>query len=125
MPVRGIRGATVVAADERELILAATRQLLEEIMVANHVVVDDIASIMFTMTPDLRSAYPAQAARLLGWATTPLLGAVETDVAGGLPGCIRVLMHVNSERPASAIAHVYLGEAKSLRPDVRSPHYNP
>ena len=118
MPVRGIRGATVVAADERELIFAATRQLLEEVIAANHVVVDDIASILFTMTPDLRSAYPAQAARLLGWTATPLLGAVETNVAGGLPRCIRVLMHVNCEVPASAIAHVYLGEAKSLRPDV-------
>ncbi len=117
MPMRGIRGATVVAADEPELIIEATKRLLEDITTANEVDVDDIASIMFTMTPDLRSAYPAQAARLLGWTQAPLLGAVETDVDGGLPRCIRVLMHVNSRKPASEITHVYLGKAATLRPD--------
>ena len=115
MPLRGIRGATVVAADEPEQILEATKRLLEDITAANEVDVDDIASIMFTMTPDLRSAYPAQAARLLGWTQAPLLGAVETDVDGGLPRCIRVLMHVNSRKPASEITHVYLGKAATLR----------
>ncbi len=117
MPVRGIRGATVVAADEPEQILQATKQLLEDIATANEVDVDDIASIMFTMTPDLQSAYPAQAARLLGWMEAPLLGAVETDIDGGLPRCIRVLMHVNTRKPASEITHVYLGKAATLRPD--------
>ncbi len=117
MPVRGIRGATVVAADEPEQILQATKQLLEDIATANEVDVDDIASIMFTMTPDLQSAYPAQAARLLGWTEAPLLGAVETDIDGGLPRCIRVLMHVNTRKPASEITHVYLGKAATLRAD--------
>lgn len=117
MPVRGIRGATVVAADEPEQILKATKRLLEDIVTANKVDIDDIASIMFTMTPDLESAYPAQAARLLGWTNTPLLGAVETDVYGGLPRCIRVLMLVNIQKPASEITHVYLGKATTLRPD--------
>ena len=117
MPVRGIRGATVVAADEPEQILAATKRLLEDVTTANEVDVDDIASIMFTMTPDLRSAYPAQAARLLGWTKAPLLGAVETDVDVGLPRCIRVLMLVNTRKPASEITHVYLGKAATLRPD--------
>ena len=117
MPVRGIRGAAVVAADEREQILGATKSLLEEIVAANDVSVDDIASILFTMTPDLRSVYPAQAARLLGWSGTALLGAVETDVPDGLPRCIRVLVHVNTELAPSAITHVYVGQAKTLRPD--------
>ena len=117
MPVRGIRGATVVAADEPELILQATRALLDEIVSANDVDVNDIASILFTMTPDLRSCYPAQAARLLGWTTTPLLGAMETDVPGALEHCIRVLMHVNTDLSPGTIKHVYIGEAKQLRPD--------
>jgi len=117
MPVRGIRGATVVAADEPEQILEATKRLLEDIITANDVDVDDIASIMFTMTPDLGSAYPAQAARLLGWTDAPLIGAVETDVDGALPRCIRVLMHVNTGKPVSEITHVYLGKAATLRPD--------
>ncbi len=100
MPIRGIRGATVVGADGRGLILNATKELLEKIVIANDVDVDDIASIMFTMTRDLRSAYPARAARLLGWDQTPLLGAVETDVPHSLPRCMRVLMHVNTAMAA-------------------------
>lgn len=118
MPLRGIRGATTVEADERNLVLEATKELLEALIAANDVAVGDIASIMFTMTPDLQSVYPAQAARWLGWEHTPLLGAVETDVPGGLPRCIRVLMHVNTELAASAITHVYLREAQTLRPDL-------
>jgi chorismate mutase len=118
MAVRGIRGATVVAADDRDLILAGTKELLETVITANDIAVDDIASIMFTMTPDLQSAYPAQAARWLGWDDTPLLGAVETEVPGGLPRCIRVLMHVNTDRAAATIQHVYLHGAQILRPDL-------
>jgi chorismate mutase len=118
MAVRGIRGATVVDEDDRELILTATKELLETLVAANGIAVDDIASIMFTMTPDLRSVYPAQAARWLGWEHTPLLGAVETDIPGGLPRCIRVLMHVNTDMAAATIKHVYLHEAQKLRPDL-------
>ena len=108
----------MVEADEREHILKATRELLEALVRENDVAVDDIASIMFTMTPDLQSAYPAQAARGLGWRHTPLLGATETDVPGGLPRCIRVLMHVNTDRAAAAIKHVYLRAAQTLRPEL-------
>ena len=118
MGVRGIRGATVVEADEREHILEATRELLEALVQENDVAVDDIASIMFTMTSDLQSTYPAQAARGLGWRHTPLLGATETDVPGGLPRCIRVLMLVNTDRAAAAIKHVYLHAAQTLRPEL-------
>ncbi len=118
MAVRGIRGATVVEADDRELILEATRELLEALVLANDIAVDDIASIMFTMTPDLQSTYPAQAARWLGWENTPLLGALETAVPGGLPRCVRVLMHVNTDRAPADIKHIYLREAQTLRPDL-------
>ncbi len=108
----------MVEADERVLILEATRELLEALVQDNDVAVDDIASIMFTMTPDLQSVYPAQAARGLGWKHTPWLGATETDVPGGLPRCIRVLMHVNTDRAAAAIKHVYLRAAQTLRPEL-------
>ncbi len=108
----------MVEADERVLILEATKELLEALVQDNDVAVDDIASIMFTMTPDLQSVYPAQAARGLGWKHTALLGATETDVPGGLPRCIRVLMHVNTDRAAAAIKHVYLRAAQTLRPEL-------
>ena len=117
MAVRGIRGATAVKADTSEAILAATRELLEAVVAANRVVIDDIASITFTVTPDLKSEYPARAARLLGWTNLALLGATEIDVAAGLKRCIRVLLHVNTETPPSQIKHIYLHEAKALRPD--------
>lgn len=118
MSVRGIRGATTVDADEPEHIAQATEELLLDLIRANDVAVDDIISIIFTVTPDLRSAYPAAGARRLGWTSTPLLGATEMDVPDGLPRCIRVLMHVNTDRPAAAIAHRYLRGARTLRPDL-------
>src|SRR5437867_11223466 len=117
MAVRGIRGATAVDRDTSEAVLTATRELLEAIVVANGVRADDIASVIFTVTPDLRSEYPARAARLMGWTEVALLGATEMDVATGLKRCIRVLLHVNTDRPAAAIRHVYLHEARTLRVD--------
>jgi chorismate mutase len=118
MPVRGIRGATVVEADEPELILAETRALLEDVVRANQLRVDDIVSVILTTTPDLASEYPARAARLLGWHDTALLGAVEMGVPHGLPRCIRVLLHVNTTKPQHAMHHVYRGKAAELRPDM-------
>ena len=118
MIVRGIRGATVVERDDPSLILTATKELLTRIVEANALDVESIISAIFTVTPDLRSEYPARAARDLGWVTTPLLGAVEMDVPGGLPRCIRVLMHVHSLPSSSEIQHVYLHEARTLRPDL-------
>jgi chorismate mutase len=117
MAVRGIRGATTVNQDNAEAVLAATRELLESMVATNHVAVDDIASIIFTVTPDIRSEYPARAARLLGWTSVALLGATEVDVTTGLKHCIRVLLHVNTDVPATRIKHIYLHEAKALRPD--------
>jgi chorismate mutase len=117
MAVRGIRGATTVKTDASDMVLAATRELLEAIVVANGVRADDIASIIFTVTPDLKSEYPARAARLMGWNDVALLGATEVDVATGLKRCIRVLLLINTDRAASAIKHIYLREAKALRTD--------
>jgi chorismate mutase len=95
--------------------MRATRELLESIVSANGLQLSDIASVIFTVTPDIRSEYPARAARELGWTAVPLLGATEMDVAGALPRCIRVLLHVNTDRPPSQLKHIYLHEARRLR----------
>ncbi len=118
MPVRGIRGATTVEDDSREAILAATRELLSAIVAANQIAPDDIASALFTATPDLSAEFPARAARELGWTHVPLLGATEMAVRGGPLRCIRVLVHVNTSTPPAAIKHIYLRGARSLRPDL-------
>ncbi|MGE5380436.1 MAG: chorismate mutase [Methylocystaceae bacterium] len=118
MKVRGIRGATTVDCDCPEDILSATRELLELLAQKNNLVIDDIAAIFFTTTPDLRSVFPARAARELGWTQTALLGAGEIDVPAGVPKCIRVLMLVNTERSAYEIVHLYLRQAAQLRDDL-------
>jgi chorismate mutase len=116
--VRGIRGATTVARDEPTLILDATQTLLEAIVARNGIVSKDIASALFTVTPDLISEFPAAAARRMGWTLVPLLNFTEIGVPGRLERCIRVLVHVNTEAAQDAIVHVYLGEAIVLRPDL-------
>lgn len=119
MAIRGVRGATVVDNDQAKEVLAATRELLEAMLAANPgMILSDLASAFFTVTADLRSTYPAQAARQLGWVDVPLMCAGEVDVPGSLPRCIRVLLHWNTDRPQQAIRHVYLGRAASLRPDL-------
>jgi chorismate mutase len=118
MPVRGIRGATTVEHDTREAILEATRELLSAIVAANRIAPDDIASALFTATPDLSAEFPARAARELGWRHVPLLGATEMAVSGSPPRCIRVLVHVNTSIPPAAIKHIYLRGARHLRPDL-------
>ncbi len=121
MTVRGIRGATSVASDTPELILAATRELLQEILRVNKIEsFEDIASVIFTTTPDLVSTFPAEAARAIGMRQVPLLCASEIAVPGSLRHCIRVLLHVNTDRAPADISHVYLNEAKRLRPDMTS-----
>ena len=116
--VRGIRGAVSVAANTREAILDSTRRLLRALQDANGFDPADLASILFTATPDLTAAYPAEAARELGWTDVPLLCAVEIDVPGALPRIVRVLIHWNTVLPQQQIRHVYLGEARALRPDL-------
>jgi chorismate mutase len=121
MSIRGIRGAVAVDQDTPEQILQATRQLLEAVQAANSgLVADDIASIFFTATPDLKAAHPALAARQLGWVHVPLLCAQEIPVPGSLPRVIRILVHWNTITPQVEIRHVYLGAASVLRPDLEA-----
>lgn len=117
MPVRGIRGATVAADNSREAILGATRELLAAMIAANVIQPDDVASAWFTTSHDLNAEYPALAARELGWYEVALLCGHEMNVPHGLPRCVRILIHLNTDQPAAAIKHIYLGEAASLRPD--------
>ena len=118
MRCRGIRGAVCAEANRADDILKATRALLQRIMAANDVSAEDLGSVIFTATPDLNAAYPARAARQLGWTEVPLLCMQEMAVAGSLPRCIRVLVHWHTDRAPEEIRHVYLGEARALRPDL-------
>ena len=121
MSVRGVRGATVAEANTPEAILGAARELLNAILEANpEMQTSDIASVLFTVSDDLDAAYPAQAARQIGWEQVPLMCAREIPVPDGLPSCIRVLLHWNTQLPQSAVRHVYLGTASRLRPDLSS-----
>ena len=119
MPIRGIRGATTVTADEPDLILQATRELLEEILAENEGMrPKDVASALFTVTDDLASTFPAQGARQMGWGLVPMLCAREIPVPNSLPRVIRVLVHWNTDLPQDQITHVYLRDAVKLRPDL-------
>jgi chorismate mutase len=115
---RGIRGATTVEVDTAEAILAATAELLAQLVEANQVDPRDVASAQFTVTPDLTAAFPARAARDLGWRQVPLLDAQEIPVPGSLARCVRVLVHWNTDKLQSEIRHVYLRGAAELRPDL-------
>ncbi len=121
MTVRGIRGATTVCEDNAQAVLTATSELMLAILEANPTLrPTDVASILFTVTEDIRAAYPAQAARALSaeWTEVPLMCAREIPVPGSLPCCIRVLLHWNTNLPQNAVHHVYLREAVQLRPDL-------
>jgi chorismate mutase len=119
MPIRGIRGATTVTADEPDLILQATRELLEEILAENEGMrPEDVASAIFTVTDDLASTFPAQGARQMGWGLVPMLCAREIPVPDSLPRVIRVLVQWNTDLPQDRITHVYLRDAVKLRPDL-------
>lgn len=121
MIVRGIRGAITVEEDDPEQILKATRELLEAICAQNEIAdYNDICSAIFTTTSDLTSTFPAEAARRFGMGQVPLLCANEIPVPGSMSRCIRILLHVNTEKSQQEIQHVYLGEAKRLRPDLKS-----
>ncbi|MBO40563.1 MAG: chorismate mutase [Chloroflexota bacterium] len=118
MKVRGVRGATTSDSNSREDILLAARDLITGIIEANEIVVDDVASILFSTTADLNAEFPAVAARNLGFTNTALECLVEMNVPGSLARCIRVLMHVNSDKQQKEIRHIYLKNAKSLRADL-------
>jgi chorismate mutase len=117
---RGVRGAITVSSNNEDEILEATRELLQAILLGNEMRVEDIASATFTMTTDLTATYPAYAARQLGWFDTALMCGHEIAVPGGLARCIRVLIHWNTTKTAKEIVHVYLREARSLRPDRKN-----
>ena len=114
---RGLRGATTVVANTAEDILEATDEMLRVLVELNRLDPDAIASAIFTTTPDLTATFPAIAARNLGWSEVPLLCSHEMDVPGALPRVVRVLLHVNTTLGPRDLRHVYLGDAKSLRPD--------
>jgi chorismate mutase len=121
MTVRGVRGATTVEIDQAESVLEATRGLLTEMLDANTgMKAEDIASAVFTVTEDIVSAFPAQAARQMGWTQVPMMCMREIPVAGSLPLAIRVLIHWNTDRPQDEIQHIYLRKAVSLRPDLKT-----
>ncbi|MFZ5813668.1 MAG: chorismate mutase [Bacillota bacterium] len=117
MYVRGIRGATTVEINEKEAIISATEELLEEIVQQNQFDPTDIASVFFTVTRELDATFPAEAARKRGWLMVPMLCATEIPVPGSMPMCIRVLIHVNTTKRQDEVRHVYLRRAVALRPD--------
>ena len=119
--MRGIRGATAVERDTPAEILAATAELLRELLTRNGITDHGrIVSAFFTTTPDLTSCFPAEAARELGMGTVPLLCASEIAVPGSLPRCVRVLLHVDLDAAPADVRHVYLRDAERLRPDLRA-----
>ena len=118
MAVRAVRGATQVDNDDRDEVLAATTELLTEVLTRNALGNDDLISVVFTATPDLRSEFPAYAARQMGITDVPLLCAAEIDVPGAMPRVLRLLAHVETDRPRAEVRHVYLRGAAGLRTDL-------
>lgn len=119
--MRGVRGATTVDKNTAGAIEAAARELLRRMVELNGIAVEDIVSVMLTMTPDLDAASPASAVRsgdVATWSQIPFLCAVEPPVAGDLPRCLRALLHWNTDKNPEEIVHVYLGDTPRLRPDL-------
>jgi len=117
--VRAVRGATTVSHNDAEEMATATRELLSAMLEGNGVEVDDVISVLFTTSPDLTAAFPAAAARGIGFETVPLMCASEIDVPGAKKLCIRIMMHAYSSRTRGEIRHVYLRDAQNLRDDLR------
>jgi len=119
MRFHGIRGAVTVEANTEQAIVDAAYELLQRMIRDNEVEADDVAGVIFTVTPDLNAAFPAEAGRrLAGWAKIPLMCAQEIPVPGALERCVRVLMLVNTTRTIDEIHHIYLRGAEQLRPDL-------
>lgn len=116
--VRAIRGAIQVDADERETILEGTTELVSEVMSRNELTPDDVISVFFTVTPDLTAEFPALAARKIGFHAVPLMCATEIPVRGAMPRVVRLMAHVETDRPRAQIQHVYLRGAVALRLDI-------
>lgn len=118
MNVLALRGAITLEADERSHLLERVERLLSEMIDRNGVSHDDIISILFTATSDVHSVFPAVAARRLGLGDVPLMCAQELTIEGGMPLCIRVLMHIATDRTRGDLRHVYLEQARTLRDDL-------
>jgi chorismate mutase len=121
MFVRGIRGASTVIKNEETEILQVTTELLNEIVIENKVSPEDIASVFITVTQDLDATFPARAIRRMpGWELVPLMCSTEIPVQNSLPLCVRLMVLINTDRTQAEIVHIYLNEAKKLRPDLSS-----
>ena len=118
MRCRGVRGATTADSNSRDDILSAARQLLALMIRQNEMSPEDVASAIFTTTPDLNAEFPALAARQLGWLDVPLLCCHELGVPGALKKCVRILVHWNTDKTQQDITHVYIKGAERLRPDL-------
>ncbi|NUO99066.1 MAG: chorismate mutase [Nonomuraea sp.] len=116
--VRAIRGAIQVDADDHDSIIQGTTELVQAIMERNALTTDDVISVLFTATPDLTAEFPALAARKLGFHEVPLICCTEIDVPGALPRVVRLMAHVETDRPRAEIQHVYLRGAVALRQDI-------
>jgi chorismate mutase len=116
--VRALRGATTVDDDTPEQIEDRVVALLREMLTRNGVEHDELVSILFTATDDVHSAFPAAAARTIGLGDVPLICARELDITDATPRCIRVMMHLWTERPRAELRHVYLEGASGLRDDL-------
>lgn len=116
--VRAVRGATTVITNSEQEILDATGELLRAITERNGILKDDIISVIFSVTTDLNAAFPALAARRMGWDRTAMMCTYEIDVPGSLRKCIRVLMHINTDKENDDLKYIYLKDAKALRPDL-------
>lgn len=118
MAVRAIRGAVQVDADERDQILEATAELVSEVLQRNEMTPEDVISVLFTSTPDLTAEFPALAARKLGFSDVPLICASEIAVPHALPRVVRLMAHIETEKPRADLQHVYLRGAQALRLDI-------
>ena len=118
MAVRAVRGAVQVPGNDRAEILAGTAELVTEVMNRNELSTDDVISVIFTATPGLNAEFPALAARKLGFQEVPLLCAAEIDVPGAMPRVVRLMMHIETDKPRSQVQHVYLRGAAALRLDI-------
>jgi len=116
--VRALRGATTVDADTAEQIESRVTTLLERMLEVNGVHKDDLISVLFTATDDIHSVFPATAARTIGFGDVPLICARELDITGATPRCVRVMMHITTEKARGELHHVYLEGAKGLRDDL-------
>lgn len=119
--LRALRGATTVESDSAEAITSAVAELLEILIERNEIAPRDVVSIIFTSTQDLTAAFPAAAARALGLSDVPLLCTAELNVPGALPRCVRVLLHLYTDRDYATLRHVYLRDARTLREDLADP----